>query len=42
METFQAFGIPECTINVDTLELFFIRLNDDSIDLKHVALNVTV
>ena len=27
----NAFGIPECTINFDTLHLFFGRPDDDSI-----------
>jgi hypothetical protein len=31
-------GIPECTINVDTLDLFFRRSDDDSIGLKHIAI----
>jgi len=33
-------GFPECSINVDTLDLFFRRPDDDSIESKHVALNV--
>jgi len=36
------FGIRECTINVDTLDLFSGRPDDDSIELKHVALNVII
>jgi hypothetical protein len=36
-----AFGIPECTINVDTLDLFSRGPNDDSC-MKHDTLNVIV
>jgi hypothetical protein len=32
--------IPECTINVDTLDLFFRRLDNDSIQSKHVAIRI--
>jgi hypothetical protein len=35
-----AFGIPECTINFDTLDLFFGRPDDHSIQLKHVAIRI--
>ena len=43
VSTFIAhFGISKCTINVDTLDLFSRRPDDDSIELKHVALNVIV
>jgi len=35
-------GIPECTINVDTLDVFSRRPDDDSLELKHVALNVII
>ena len=34
----EAFGIPECITNVDTLDLFFRRPDDDSIQSKHVAI----
>ena len=37
-----SFGIPECTINVDILDLFSRRPDDDSVELKHVALNVII
>jgi hypothetical protein len=37
-----SFGIPKCTINVDTLDLFSRRPDDDSIELKHVALSVII
>ena len=33
-------GIPECTINFDTLDLFFGRPQDDSIESKHVAIRI--
>jgi len=36
----QAFGIPECTTNFDTLDLFFRRPEDDSIELKHAAIRI--
>jgi len=36
----KAFGIPECTINFDTLDLFFGRPDDDSIESKHVAIRM--
>ena len=32
-----AFGIPECTINVDTSDLFSRRPDDDKIQLIYVA-----
>jgi hypothetical protein len=35
-------GIPECTVDVDTLDLFSRRPDDDSLELKHVALNVII
>jgi hypothetical protein len=35
-----SFGIPECTINVDTLDLFFGRPDDESIESKHVAIRI--
>ena len=31
-------GIPECTINFDTLDLFFGRPDNDSIESKHVVI----
>jgi len=31
-------GIPECTIHFDTLDLFFGRPDDDSVEWKHVAI----
>ena len=34
------FGIPECTINFDTLDQFFGRPDDDSIESKHVAIRI--
>jgi hypothetical protein len=34
------FGIPECTINFDTLDLFFGRPDNDSIESKHVAIKI--
>jgi len=34
--------IPKCTISVDTLDLFFRRPDDDSIESKHVAFNVII
>ena len=34
------FGIPECIINFDTLDLFFGRPDDDSVELKHVAVRI--
>jgi hypothetical protein len=40
--TIVSFGIPECTITVDILYLFSSRPDDDSIQLKHVALNVII
>ena len=36
----NAFGIPECTKNFDTLDLFFGRPGDDSIESKHFALGM--
>jgi len=36
----KAFGIPECTINFDTLDLFFGRPDDDSVESKHVAIKI--
>jgi hypothetical protein len=39
-QSLQAFGIPECTINVDILDLFFRRPDDGPIELKHVALSI--
>jgi len=36
----NAFGIPECTINFDTLDLFFGRPDDDSVESKHVAIRI--
>jgi hypothetical protein len=33
----RALGNPECTINVDTLDVFFGRPDDVSIEPKHVA-----
>ena len=38
----KAFGIPECTINFDTLDLSFRRPDDDSVESKHVALRIFV
>jgi len=35
-----AFGIPECIINFDTLDPFFGRPDDDSIESKHVAIRI--
>jgi len=35
-----AFVIPECTVNVDTLDLFFGSPDDDSIQSKHVAIRI--
>ena len=35
------FGIPECTKNFDTLDLFFRRPNDDSKESKHVAIRIS-
>jgi hypothetical protein len=32
--------IPECTINFDTLDLFFIRPDNDSVESKHVAIRI--
>jgi len=43
VSTFEVHsGIPECTIDFDTLDLFSRRPDDDSIELKHVALNVII
>ena len=36
----EAFGIPECTINFDTSDLFFTGPDDDSIESKHVAIRI--
>jgi hypothetical protein len=36
----QASGIPEYIINFETLDLFFGRPDDDSIDSKHVAIRI--
>jgi len=36
----NAFGIPECTINFDTLDLFFGRPDDDSVESIHVAIRI--
>jgi hypothetical protein len=36
----SAFGIPECTINFYTLDLFFRRPDDDSVESKHVAIRI--
>jgi len=36
----NVFGIPECTINFDTSDLFFRRPDDDSIESKHVAIRI--
>jgi hypothetical protein len=36
----NAFGIPECMINFDTLDLFFGMPDDDSIESKHVAIKI--
>jgi hypothetical protein len=33
-------GIPECTINFDALDMFFRRPDGDSIELKHVAIEI--
>jgi len=33
-------GIPECTINFDTLDLFFDRPDDDSVESKHVTIKI--
>jgi hypothetical protein len=38
----QAFGIPEFTINYDTLDLFFRRPDDVSIESKHVVIRIFV
>jgi hypothetical protein len=35
------FGIPKCTTNFDTLDLFFRRPDDDSIEPKHVAIGIS-
>ena len=35
----SAFGIPECTINVHTLDLFSRTPDNDSVELKHVAIS---
>jgi hypothetical protein len=34
------FGIPECTTNFDTMDLFFGRPDDGSIESKHVAIRI--
>jgi len=35
----RQFGVPECNINFDTLDLFFGRPDDDdSVEWKHVAI----
>jgi len=33
-------GIPECTVDFDTLDLFFGRPDNDSIQSKHVAIRI--
>ena len=38
--TIVQYGIPECTINFDTLDLFFERPVNDSIESKHVAIRI--
>ena len=40
IESLSCLGIPECTINVDTLDLFFRKPDDDSIESKHVAIRI--
>jgi len=37
---FKCLGIPECTINFDTMDLFFGRPDDNSIESKHVAIRI--
>jgi len=34
------FGVLECSINFDSLDLFFGRPEDDSIESKHVAIRI--
>jgi len=36
----NTFGIPECPINFDTLDLFFRRPDDDSVESEHVAIRI--
>ena len=36
----NAFGIPECTTKFDTVDLFFRRPDNDSIESKHVAIRI--
>jgi len=38
--TIYTFGNAECTTNFDTLDLFFGRPDDDSIQSKHVAIRI--
>jgi hypothetical protein len=40
--TFNIIGISECIIKVDPFDLFSIRPDDDSIQLKRVVLNVII
>jgi hypothetical protein len=36
----NAFEIPECIINFDSLDLFFGRPDEDSTEPKHVAIRI--
>jgi hypothetical protein len=33
-------NVSKCTINFDTLDLFFGRPDDDSVESKHVAIRI--